>query len=169
MSNLAISQSQQNYITKLMATCDPKALPSSAYWDIRAEFQINSGSGKLMLLSDCNSSLYVHSRPDVARNMAAEMFDCWDIKVTPIDSAKVTIKGWNFGKQSDKRYMSPTSEGCLYVTVESSGVMINGLRWLEKMEFKIFIVGIHCEQSALNCIKSVASEKLISAMDAFFN
>lgn len=159
------AQNQQNRIVALNTKCDPKASSVNALWSIDSEFECNNGS--LWLMSRDNDSFYSHSRPDIPRNTAAELFDCSHIKVTPIDNAKIVVTGWKFGKQSDKRHSAPKNEGCLYVTVHTGGVIINKMKHLETMTFKLFATGQKNEDAALDVIKSVASQKLIDAINTY--
>jgi hypothetical protein len=151
-------------IIDLRVSVDANAPPTSAYWDIKADFCEKNGFG-LMLMSDCNSSLYEHSRPDVFRNTAGTLFDIDGLSgITPIDSAVITVKSWRYGMQSSGRYMNPKNEGVLYIDVETAGVKINGHTFMRKLSFKLFVTGGHNEQSSLSTLASVMSEKLSEAL-----
>lgn len=156
-----------NRIVQLSAVCDPKASVINAYWSIKTDFICNEGN--IWLMSDCNCSFYSHSRPDIPRNIAGTLFDCWDISVVDIENAEITVTDWQFGKQSEFRYMRPKNEGCLYVTVNTDGVEIKGLRHHQSMNFKLFITNFESEEISLNAIKSVASEKLLAAIEQYKN
>lgn len=154
-------------ITALTVSAKKDAPATSAYWHAEADF-CNAGGQHLYLISDCNNSMYEHSRPDVFRNTAGTLFDIDGLKgITPIDGAIVTVKRWKYGMQSGGRHMSPRNEGILYVDVQTSGVMIDGHVFMKKLSFKLCVTGGCGEQSSLNALVNVASKKLCGAIESY--
>jgi hypothetical protein len=163
----------KNRITSLNMTCDPKAGVHNAYWTAKCEFQQHSTA--LLVRSRSNCSYYSHSRQDVAKKTLAELFNCEQLGDSSIDGATITVVKWSFGKQSDKRYMNPKNEGCLLVTVSTSGCIAEvgekkiKMRVLEKMSFELYVVGQQSSEASLELIREIASPKLLAAITTHFN
>ncbi|WP_196161823.1 hypothetical protein [Reinekea sp. G2M2-21] len=151
------------HLTNIITHADKNARATNAYWTVRGEAANFSNS--FLLMSDCNNSLGDHSHGDFVKALVCSVFNHDETELLPVDGLYVEFTHSSFGKQSGTRYMNPTNEGYVKLTVKSKGIFDEGRGWyvVEQFDLKFFIMHTATKADFEKAVESLLSPIALTA------